>query len=217
MRWMLPPIEFSTGRMPCDVRPDATASNTSSNRSSATVSDPGHARCAAVSLYAPAAPWNPIFICRSCQLHEPRTLNLAPAQTKKNGHSPFGQWPWRTPSSYRPGLPAASLRPDQAGNAGKDEPAPRDGVHGRRLYWNRGTAVKSRTMRRFCRSQRMAHSDRSDGLGYADEIERAPRSARTCSGTRRCSTASRTSTPPRSASTSPGTTGFVCALGDGFL
>ena len=50
---MLPPIEFSTGRMPCDVRPDPTASKTSSNRSSATVSAPGQPRCAAVSLYAP--------------------------------------------------------------------------------------------------------------------------------------------------------------------
>ena len=50
------PVENSIGRRPCDVRPEATASKTSSKRSNPTASEPGHARCAAVSLYAPAAP-----------------------------------------------------------------------------------------------------------------------------------------------------------------
>src|SRR5688500_494499 len=59
---MLPPVEFSTGSSPCETRPEATAANTSSKWSNGTVSTPGHARCAAASLYAPGAPWNAIRI-----------------------------------------------------------------------------------------------------------------------------------------------------------
>ena len=75
---MLPPIEFSIGSSPCDVVPDATAANTSSKRSHATVSEPGHARSAAVSLYAPAAPWN--------------AIRIEPPKNEK-GHYPLGEWP----------------------------------------------------------------------------------------------------------------------------
>src|SRR6188472_1713157 len=57
---MLPPIEFSIGSRPCEVFPAATEANTSSKCSHETVSTPGHARCAAISLYAPGAPWKAI-------------------------------------------------------------------------------------------------------------------------------------------------------------
>ncbi len=48
--WMLPPIEFSMGRSPCDARPSETDANTCSNRSHAITSEPGHALSAAASL-----------------------------------------------------------------------------------------------------------------------------------------------------------------------
>ena len=54
--WMLPPIEFSIGRMPWETRPCATEAKTCSNRSHAMTSDPGHALSAAASLYAPDVP-----------------------------------------------------------------------------------------------------------------------------------------------------------------
>ena len=53
---MLPPIEFSIGRMPCVVLPLFTAANTSSKLSHGTVGALGLNRSAAASLYAPGSP-----------------------------------------------------------------------------------------------------------------------------------------------------------------
>ena len=44
------------GQQPCDTRPSATEAKTCSNRSQAITSEPGHARSAAASLYAPDVP-----------------------------------------------------------------------------------------------------------------------------------------------------------------
>jgi len=57
VRWMVPPIEFSSGTTPCVARFLTTASKTSSNVLQGSVSTSGPPKCnAAASLYAPGSP-----------------------------------------------------------------------------------------------------------------------------------------------------------------
>jgi hypothetical protein len=78
--------------------------------------------------------------------HERRTTNQDQPLKNKNGHSPSGSGRNEQSRLCRPGLPAASLRPDQAGDAGKGEPALADGVHAWTVL-NLAKSVKSGAIR----------------------------------------------------------------------
>src|SRR5687768_16590161 len=72
---MLPPTEFSIGRMPRLARPFATAAKTSSKLRHGITSLPGAKSCAAASLYAPGSPWNAIVICGDLKKKKPARVS----------------------------------------------------------------------------------------------------------------------------------------------